>query len=156
MIDSGLASLASIALRTAIVFVLLVLGVRLTGKRQTGEMNLHDLLMIMILANAVQNAMTAGNPHLSVAIIAASTLILLGWLLAVAVGRHPSWQTWIMGAPTVLVQDGQMLPKNMRREGVSEAELMTAVREQGLAELARVKLAVLEIDGEISVVPWGE
>jgi uncharacterized membrane protein YcaP (DUF421 family) len=156
MIDSGLASLASIALRAAIVFVLLVLGVRLTGKRQTGEMNLHDLLMIMILANAVQNAMTAGNPRLNVAIVAAGTLILLGWSLAVMVGRHPAWQKWIMGAPTVLVQDGRKIPKNMRREGVSEAELMTAVREQGVAELARVKLAVLEIDGEISVVPWEE
>lgn len=153
MTDVDLTSLSGIALRTAIVFVLLVPGVRLTGKRQIGEMNLHDLLMIMILANAVQNAMTAGNPHLSAAIVAAGTLILLGWLLAVVVGRHPTWQKWIMGAPAVLVQDGRILPRNMRREGVSEAELMVAVREQGLAELAHVKLAVLEIDGEISVVP---
>ncbi len=78
MSDSGPAFLAAVAVRTAIVFALLLVGVRLTGKRQTGEMNANDLLLVLVLANAVQNAMTQGNGRLAVALVSSGTLILLG------------------------------------------------------------------------------
>jgi uncharacterized membrane protein YcaP (DUF421 family) len=148
--------LTAIALRTAIVFVLLVVAVRGTGKRQTGEMNVHDLLLVLVLANAVQNAMTMGNGHLTVALVSSGTLLLLGWLLAVLLRRHPAWQPVLLGTPTILVERGRLIRQNMKREGVTETDLLGAVRQQGLLDLGGVKLAVLEIDGSISVIPSEE
>jgi uncharacterized membrane protein YcaP (DUF421 family) len=149
--DAGV--LAAAAVRTAIVFALLVVGIRLTGKRQTGEMNAHDLLVVLIVANAVQNSMTKGNGSLVVALVSSGTLILLGWLLAFTLSRRPDWQAGLVGEPTVIVEDGRMIHPNMRREGVTKDDLMAAVRDQGVAAVANVKLAVLEVDGTISVVP---
>lgn len=145
--------LAEIALRTAIVFVLLVVGMRGTGKRQAGEMNVHDLLLVLIIANAVQNAMTKGNGHLAVALVSAGTLLAFGWWAATILARNPHWHAGLVGAPTVLVEEGRPLRANLDREGVTEDELMAAVRDQGLPNVSDVRLAILEIDGSISVVP---
>lgn len=153
MADSELPFLAGVAVRTALVFLLVVLGLRITGKRQAGELNLHDVLLVLLLANAVQNAMTLGDGRLTVALVSAGTLILLGLLFAHLVSRHPSWEPWAAGAPTVIVEEGRLIRANMRREGVTEGDVLAAVREQGLADLAGVKLAVLEIGGSISVIP---
>jgi uncharacterized membrane protein YcaP (DUF421 family) len=151
--DSGFGLVAAAAARTAIVFVLLVAGIRITGKRQMGEMNLHDLLLVLIMANAVQNAMTKGDGHLGVALASAGTLIVLGWLLQTLISYRDSWQAVLLGVPTVIVENGRMIRGNMRREGITEQEVLAAVRDQGLADLAGVKLAVLEIDGTVSVIP---
>lgn len=145
--------LAAIAVRTAVVLVLVMVGLRLTGKRQAGEMNLHDVLLVLVLANAVQNAMTRGDGRLSVALVSSGTLILLGTLWATLLSRHPGWEGLAVGEPTVLVEEGRMLRRNMRTEGVSKVELLAAVRDEGLPDLSGVKLAVLEVDGTISVVP---
>jgi len=153
MADSQLSLLAAVAVRTAIVFVLLVVGLRATGNRQAGELNLHDVLLVLLLANAVQNAMTKGDGRLSVALVSAGTLVLLGWLFATLLSRHPAWERWAVGTPTVVVEDGRLLRRNLRREGVTEGEVLAAVRDQGVPDLAGVMFAVLEIDGSISVIP---
>lgn len=145
--------LAAVAVRTAIVLVVLAVGLRITGRRQAGELNLHDLLLVLILANAVQNAMTRGDGRLSVALVSSGTLIVLGLLFARLQSQHPSLEEWGEGAPTVIVEDGRAIRRNMRREGVTEEDLLAAVRDQGVADLAGVKLAVLENNGSISVVP---
>jgi uncharacterized membrane protein YcaP (DUF421 family) len=153
MHDIGAGSLLATAVRTAIVLVALIGAVRLFGKRHTGELNLYDLLLVLIIANAVQNAMTRGNGHIVVAIVSAGTLMLAGWLGAALLSRRPGMERRLLGAPAVVVQDGRLLRKNLRRESIGEDELMMEVRKQGLADLASVKLAVLEIDGSVSVVP---
>ena len=154
--DSGFGLMATAAVRTVIVFVLLVAAIRLTGKRQMGEINLHDLLLVMIMANAVQNSMTKGDGHLGVALASGGTLIVLGWLLQTLMSYRDSWESVLVGMPTVIAENGQMLRGNMRREGVTEQELLAAVCDQGLADLAGVKLAVLEIDGTVSVIPQNQ
>ncbi len=153
MADSGFGFLAAIAVRTALVFLALVVGLRVTGRRQAGELNLHDVLLVLVLANSVQNAMTRGDGHLGVALVSAGTLILVGWLLAALQSRFPACEKWTAGEPTVLAEDGRLLRSELRREGMTEDEVMAAVREQGLADLAGAKLIVLEVDGSISVVP---
>lgn len=156
MEEGGPDFLAAIAVRTAIVFIALVIGLRLTGRRQAGELNLHDVLLVLILANAVQNAMTKGDGRLSVALVSAGTLLVLGTLFAAVQSRYPACEGWLAGTPTVLVEDGRVIRRHLRSEGVTDGELMGAVREQGLADLAGVKLAVLENDGSISVIPRQE
>src|SRR4051795_2174766 len=120
MADGDLGFLAAIAVRTAIVFVVLVIGLRMTGRRQAGELNLHDLLLVLILANAVQNAMTRGDGRLAVALVSSGTLLLLGTLYSTWQFRHPSWEKRMLGAPTVLVEGGRVQRRNLRREGVSQ------------------------------------
>jgi uncharacterized membrane protein YcaP (DUF421 family) len=148
--------LAAIALRTMIVLIVLVIGLRVTGKREAGELNLPDLILVLVLANAVQNAMTNGDGRLSVALVSAGTLIACGWVFAWLVRINPSVHRYLTGSPTVVVENGRALRHNLRREGVTREELIQAVREKGLADLAAVRLAILEPDGTISIIPREE
>ena len=145
--------LTTIAARTAIVMFFLIVGLRLFGKRQIGQMNIYDLAMIMALANAVQNAMTGGKGHLSVGIVSAGTLLLIGYLFTRLFLRVPKLETHIVGSPTILLSDGKLLPDRLHRECVTESQLQMAMRQHSLTEYKQVKLAVLEVDGSISIVP---
>ncbi len=145
--------LAAVAVRTAVVMFAVVIGLRLFGKRGTGGLNVQDLLMVLVMANAVQNSMTAGDGRLLVAFVSASTLILLSRGLGMLAVRHPGVEKRLAGSPVILVHDGRVLRRNARRQGVSMRELMAEVRKQGLAHMSRVRLAVLEMDGAISIVP---
>src|SRR4051794_26591454 len=108
MADWETGFLAAIAVRTAVVFVLLVVGLRITGRRQAGELNLHDLMLVLMLANAVQNAMTKGDGRFSVALVSSGTLLLLGTLFAALQSRHPSCERFVVGVPTILVEGGRL------------------------------------------------
>lgn len=145
--------LTVIVARTAIVFAALDIWIRLAGRRHAGELNMYDILVVLIIANAVQNAMTKSSGKVTVAFVSAGTLIVSGWLIAKVIAKWPLLEERLMSAPTVVVQDGQMIQKSMRHEGVTEVELRTAMRKQGLVDLTDVRLAVLEMDGVISVVP---
>ncbi|HEX5438554.1 MAG TPA: YetF domain-containing protein [Gemmatimonadaceae bacterium] len=153
MNESGLEFLTVIAVRTIIVLVVLTAGIRISGRRRIGELNLYDLVLVLVIANAVQNAMTKSSGRITVGLVAAGTLLVIGWLVAKAIGRWPMLEGRLMGTPTVVVQSGRLIHRNMRHEGVTENEVMAAARQQGLARLHDVKLAVLEPDGFISVVP---
>ncbi len=145
--------LSLLAARTAIIFVAVVVGLRLMGKRQIGVMNVYDLALIMALANGVQNAMTAGKGDLSVGLVCAGTLLLIGRLLVSVFLRLPRLEQAVCGSPTVLVNDGQVLAARMRREGVTEEQLLAALRRHGLTTPKQARLAVLEVDGTLSIVP---
>lgn len=153
MIAEKMLILTAIAARTGIVYLVLIAGLRITGKRQSGEMDLPDLMLVLMLGNSVQNAMTQGLGDMSVALVAAGALILVGWLYETFTTAHPAWEKVLTGVPTVIVENGRADRLAMRRQGITNAELMSAVRHQGLAKLDDVKLAVLEVDGEISIVP---
>jgi uncharacterized membrane protein YcaP (DUF421 family) len=153
MADSVPWLLTTIAARTAIVLVVLVVGVRLFGKRQLGGMNVYDLVLVLALANAVQNAMTEGSGVVGVGLVSAGTLLVLGRAMAAVFVRRPVLEGQVVGTPTIIASDGQLDRVAMRHEGVSEAEVLAAVRQYGLAGLSDVKLAVLEVDGSLSIVP---
>lgn len=153
MSQAFLIFLTTIAARAAIVMLFLIFGLRLFGKRQIGQMNIYDLAMIMALANAVQNAMTGGKGHLSVGIVAAGTLMLIGYFFTRLFLRVPKLETRIVGSPTILLSDGKLLPDRLRRECVTESQLQMVMHQHSLTEYNQVKLAVLEPDGSISIVP---
>jgi uncharacterized membrane protein YcaP (DUF421 family) len=143
------------ATKTVLILVVLVVGFRLLGKREMAQLNVYDLALLMAASNAVQNAMTGGRGNLGIGLASSSALLLVGWLLTRAAGRHPSLEARIVGSPTVLVSDGQILVHRLRRERVTREELDAAIRGRGLAGPRQVRLAVLEVDGSISVVPTG-
>lgn len=150
---STLQPILIIILRTTVIYFAILLGLRLSGKRELGQMTTFDLVVLLLIANGVQNAMVGGDTSLFGGVVAAGTLLLLNWLLARTSWRFPKLRRWLEGVPTVLVTDGETVAVNLRREGVDEATLEAAFREHGIASIENVALAVLEIDGSISVVP---
>lgn len=138
--------------RTAIVFAWLILGFRLLGKRELGQMNVYDLVLVMAVANAVQNAMTQGSGALRVGMASAGTLLVLGWAASRAFTRHPRLESALVGTPTLLLQDGQFLPDHLRRERVTQELVLAALREHGLDGPEEARLVVMEVDGTLSVV----
>ncbi len=146
-------ALGGIVLRTGVVYLLVLVGLRLAGKREIGQMTIFDLVVLLLLANAVQNAMVGGDSSLVGGLVAAGLLLLLNGLVARATLRWPRLRRTLVGTPTLLVLHGEILTDHLRREGVSQDDLETALREHGISAIDGVDMAVLEIDGSISVVP---
>ncbi len=143
----------SAAVRSAVVILALIILLRILGRRDVGELNLIDIVTILLVGNAVQNAMTYGSGSLEVGLASALVLLLIDRGVGALVNRFPRLENLMFGGPTIIYADGVMNRAAMKREGVELEELMTAVREQGLINLEQVHLAVLEDNGEISIIP---
>jgi uncharacterized membrane protein YcaP (DUF421 family) len=146
----------NIALRTAVIYAVVLLGVRLSGKREVGQMTPFDLTLLLLISNAVQNAMTGPDTSLIGGVVAASTLLILNYFVADLSGINRRFRKFIQGQPSLLVHDGQIITSHMAREHVSMDELERALREHGIASYHDVALAVLEVDGSISCLKYDE
>ncbi|HEX5417626.1 MAG TPA: YetF domain-containing protein [Chloroflexota bacterium] len=156
MLLAYLWSLSMVVGRTAVVLAVVVLEVRLIGRRVVGGMNLYDVATVLAVANAVQNAMTRGSGNLGAGLTSAGTLLAIGALLGGLFWRWPTLEAHVVGTPTIVVKNGRLIRRNLAREGLTEAEVLTAIHEFGLSGLADVELAILEADGSLSVVPKRE
>src|SRR5215467_4167307 len=118
-------------LRPILVYLFLVIVVRLAGRRELAQLNSFDFVVLMMLANTVQNA-TIGNDNSMVGgLIGVSALLLVNYLVTRLLYGHPRWERALEGGPTVLIRDGKVFRKNLAREAISEEELMEAIRKQG-------------------------
>jgi uncharacterized membrane protein YcaP (DUF421 family) len=142
-----------IALRTSVVYLAILIGLRLFGKRQLGQMSVGDLVMILLIANAVQNAMVGFDVSLEGGLTAALVLLVMNFIVVRGLGRTALGERLLEGGPTLLVKDGKILPDGVRREGVAREEVEMAIREHGFADASAVRAAYLEPDGTISVIP---
>jgi uncharacterized membrane protein YcaP (DUF421 family) len=152
----GAAILAQIVARTLIIYMVVLLGVRLSGKREVGQMTPFDLTLLLLISNAVQNAMTGPDTSLLGGVVAAATLLIVNYLVAEVSGLNRRFRRVIQGSPTLLVHNGEVLESHMAREHVSFDELMRALREHGICNLQDVALAVLEVDGSISCLKYDD
>ena len=141
-----------IVVRSAIVYVALILLMRLAGKRAVGQLTLFDLVILLLISNAVQSAMTGPDQTVDGGIIAAFTLVVLNSGLAALTMRYPRLASLVQGSAVTLIQQGEVLTQNLKHERVSEAELMAVLREHEVTDPANVDLATLELDGTISVI----
>ena len=155
MFNLDLSSALGIIARTLVIYLVILAGLRLSGKREIGQMTVFDLVVLLLIANAVQNAMVGPDTSLLGGILAA--LVLLGVNAAVARLRltSPGLRRLVEGSPTLLVLHGEVVLEHMRREGIDQESLLAALREHGVSDINEVEMAVLEIDGSISVVPAG-
>jgi uncharacterized membrane protein YcaP (DUF421 family) len=144
--------LVSVALRTAVVYVALVIGFRVFGKREAGQLSTLDLVVLLVIANAVQNAMVGENVSLAGGLIAAAVILGLDRGLHELSGRVRPLRRALEGEPTLLVKDGQVLAGAMRREGISPDELGLALRQHGLLGVEQAAYVFLETNGQISVI----
>jgi uncharacterized membrane protein YcaP (DUF421 family) len=142
-----------IVVRTMVVYITVLGLLRLAGKRELGQMSPADLVVILIIANAVQNSMNGGDVSLIGGLVSAATLV-VGNLLLGRFGRNiPILGRLVVEEPTLLVQDGKPIMENLKHEHVDIGEVEMAAREHGISDLDEVAAAVLEIDGSISIIP---
>ncbi len=146
--------MGQIAFRTLVVYGIILLGVRLSGKREVGQMTPFDLTLLLLLSNAVQNAMTGPDTSLSGGIVAAGTLLTLNYVIAEYSGMNRRFRKWVQGSPSLLIHDGKVIEAHMAREHVSLDELQRALREHAIGSVADVMIGVLEVDGSISLVKY--
>ena len=141
-----------IFLRGSIVYLALFTLLRLVLRREAGTIGMSDLLVVVLIADAAQNAMAGNYNSVPDGILLVATIIFwsfaLDWL-----GYHVSWiGRFVNPPPLPLVRNGQLLRRNMRRELVSEEELMSHLRQHGVMDLDAVQLACMEGDGRISII----
>jgi len=153
---TGSNTLFEIAFRTGFVYLALLLGLRLTGKRQAGQMTPFDFLLLLLLANAVQNAMTGPDTSLAGGLVAAATLFGMNLVVAWGVRRSSRTERVVEGTPTILIRHGQILNSNLTLEGISRDDLLRALREHGVETVEDVRSAILEVDGSVSVIKEDE
>jgi len=142
-----------IAAKTTIVYLFLVLGLRLLGKRELGQMTIYDMVLLIVLANSVQNSMVGQDNSLVGGLVAGSILLILNKLFNLAMIRSTKLRAVMVGEPRLILNHGHLIYSHMAKEGITKDQVMAALREHGLTSLAEAQIAVLEVDGSISVVP---
>jgi uncharacterized membrane protein YcaP (DUF421 family) len=143
-------------LRAAAVYLFLLVAFRLTGKRQIGQLTPFDLVVLLVISNIVQNAMIGNDNSLGGGLLGATTILVLNWVVVELTFRFKRLRRLLEARPTVLIHDGRILHDRLRAERLTMDDLEAALRRGGVADPARVRYAVLEESGGISIVPFSE
>lgn len=141
-----------LVLRGSVMYWLLFLLLRFVVRRDTGSIGIPDILLLVLIADAAQNAMSGGYQTVAEGIVLVATLVGWNWLMDSASFRSARVRRFVEPPPVVLVRRGRLMRHNLRREFVTVPELMASLRSQGIDKLADVKIARMEPDGGISVI----
>lgn len=141
-----------IAISSSAVYLFIVIAIRLFGKKELAQLSIIDLVFILLISNAVQNAMAGSDSSLLGGLVAATTLFIINYLLKYLLYRFPKFGSIVKGTDLLLIYNGQLNERNMAKARITMDEILEAVREHGVAEIRDVDLAVLETDGNISIV----
>jgi uncharacterized membrane protein YcaP (DUF421 family) len=139
-------------LRPIIVYAVLIVGLRLAGKRELAQLNPFDLVVLLTLSNTVQNAIIGNDTTVTGGIIGAATLLLINYLVVRFLYGHKEIEQLVEGDPDVLIENGQIRIERLKEEVITLAELEAAAHRQGFASLAEVERAVLEPGGTITFI----
>lgn len=148
-------SLVEKAVRSAVVYIFLVVAFRVAGKRELGLITPFDLVVLMILSNALQNSLIGNDNSLGGGLVSAVVLFVLNRILCWLSIRFPAFGRLVEGEPTLLVRDGEVLEANLKREMMTRRELERAIRKHDLDpenDLPRVRVVLLETDGSVTVL----
>jgi len=141
-------------LRGVVVYAFLLIILRITGKRQVGQLAPFDLVLLLVLSNAVQNSMNAGDNSLIGGLISAATLVSLNYAVGYATFRSKQLEAIIEGRPQVIIHNGRICTDVMAQARLTHHELNAALRQAGCTTAEEVQVAILENNGTISVVPY--
>jgi uncharacterized membrane protein YcaP (DUF421 family) len=141
-----------IVLSSLAVYIFIIIAIRLFGKKELSQLSVIDLVFILLISNAVQNAMVRGDETLNGGLVAALTLFTVNYILKKLQLKFPKFGRFVQGDAIMLVYHGKIIPSHLRMAGISEDEIMEAIREHGVEAVKEVDLAVLEVDGNISVL----
>lgn len=143
-------------IRAVVVYLGVLILLRISGKRQLGQMGATEFVAILLISNAVQNAMNGGDNSLSAGLVLAVTLIALSTLISWLTYRSSWFSSIFEGTPTLLIHNGKMIRKHLAKERLSPSELRVLLRKQGVHEVREVKTAILEADGTLSITKHEE
>jgi uncharacterized membrane protein YcaP (DUF421 family) len=141
-----------LVVRAAVVYVFLLVLLRVTGKRQVGQLAPFDLVLLLVLSNAVQNSMNAGDNSLVGGLISAATLVLLNYVVAIATWRNKKLEALIEGKPQILIHNGKLFKDVADKARLTHHEIQSALRRGGCTSVEDVHAAILENNGSISIV----
>ncbi len=139
--------------RSVVVYLFLLIAFRFTGKRQVGQLTPFDLVVLLIISNVVQNAVIGNDNSLGGGLLGAVAILVLNWAVVEVAFRYKRARRLLEPTPTLLIHNGHILHDNLRRERVTLDDLLAALRRSGVVEPSKVRYAVLEENGAISVVP---
>lgn len=141
-----------IAASSVAVYLFMILAIRLFGKKELSQLSVIDLVFILLISNSVQNAMVGSDTTLAGGLVAAAALFLVNYLMKQLIFSYPSLGKYLQGEAVMLVYKGKIKIDNLHRVRMTHDELMEAIREHGVATLEEVDLAILEVDGNISIL----
>ncbi len=141
-----------IALRSSVIYLVVIVGLRLLGKKHVAQLSIIDLVLILLISNAVQNAMVGDDSTLLGGVVAAVVLLLMNYVLTLVQYKFRPADRIFQGTPTLLVHNGFAILPHLAAEKITFEELERVVREHGIDSIREVKSAVMEVDGTISVV----
>jgi uncharacterized membrane protein YcaP (DUF421 family) len=143
--------------RAVAVYGLLLILFRVTGRRSLGQITTFDFILLLIISEAIQNAMVGTSYSIVNALVLVVSLMLIDIGLSVVKARLPLVERWLEGLPLVIVEQGRPLKDRLRRSGLDEQDVLSAARQlHGLERMDQIKYAVLERNGEISIIPGRE
>lgn len=141
-------------LRAAAIYAILLIAVRLSGRRTLSELTTFDFILLLVISEAVQQGLVGDNNSVTSAIITVVTLVLINVAFSYLKTRIPWVEKFLEGVPTVLVENGRPLTDRMKKARVSEDDIMVSARElQGLERMDQIKFAILEAGGRITIIP---
>jgi uncharacterized membrane protein YcaP (DUF421 family) len=143
-------SLTEKIVRTLAVYAFLLVGLRLAGKRELGQLNPFDLVVLLLLSNTLQNAIIGKDDTVLGGLVGATVLLVVNWLAVRYLYEHPALDEFLTGRSDVLVRNGRVINKHLRRELITRDELEAAARRQGLESLSDVHTCRLEVGGALS------
>lgn len=146
------APVVALVLRAVVVYAFLLLALRLAGRRELGQMTSFDLILLLVISNAVQNSINAGDNSLAGGLVSAVVLVLLNWAVGWAAYRWRRVERLVQGRPVRIVSDGKVHLGAMRRELLTLAELRSALRKQGITRVSECRQVILEADGTLTAV----
>jgi len=141
-----------VILRSVAVYLFVVLAIRLFGKKELAQLSVIDLVFILLISNSVQNAMVGNDTSLAGGMLAAGSLFILNFVLKYFLFKSKKFSSLLEGNPLMLVHQGIVIQENLDRQKISREELDAAIREHGVESIEKVDLAVLEADGNISIL----
>ncbi|RDZ26356.1 DUF421 domain-containing protein [Lysobacter silvisoli] len=142
-------------LRACVVYFVLLAMIRVSGKRTMGQFTSFDMLLIVLLGNAVQNALLGTDTSIGGGLLLAGTLMALNWGIGFVTARNDRIERALEGVPVVLARDGHVFHEVLRRELVSRADFHKAMRENDCADVDHIALAMLETNGHITLLKRG-
>jgi len=143
-----------VVIRAAVIYAFVWLVLRALGKRELGELTAFELVLLFIIGDLVQQSITQDDTSVTAAILAISTIALLIVLQSFSVFRWKGLRPAIEGTPVVLVHDGRIMETPLRRERMTVDDLKEAARAQGIADIADIKIAILENEGKVSFITF--
>jgi uncharacterized membrane protein YcaP (DUF421 family) len=141
-----------IIIRSAAVYLFMLIALRIFGKKELSQLNTADVILILLISNSVQNAMVGNDTSLWGGLAAAAVLFAINFSLKKLMFKYKTFSDFMQEKPEILIHEGKMDFKALSKLNITNDELKEAIREHGIEHFSEVKLAMLEIDGNISII----